>query len=266
MIIDTHCHLDDARFRDDVDAVIQKAYEQGVQGIIIPGADIDDLGYAQELAHRYEHIFFAAGIHPYHHEQYDEKILRTFLKDEKCIAVGECGLDYFRLPEDAEEKHAEKQIQQEIFAKHIALAREIKKPLIVHIRDANEDSRRLLMEGKAHEVGGVLHCYNASKHLLDLANSDFYFGIGGVLTFKNAKNLVEVLPLIPKEKLLLETDAPYLTPMPYRGERNEPVYTLLVAEKMAELLNMSVTELHNLTSKNAFTLFKALEKIKLATI
>lgn len=266
MIIDTHCHLDDARFRDDVDAVIQKAYEQGVQGIIVPGADINDLGYAQELAHRYEHIYFAAGIHPYHHEQYDEKILRTFLKDEKCIAVGECGLDYFRLPEDAEEKYAEKQIQQEIFAKHIALAREIKKPLIVHIRDANEDSKRILVEGKAHEVGGVLHCYNASKHLLDLANSGFYFGIGGVLTFKNAKNLVEVLPLIPKEKLLLETDAPYLTPMPHRGERNQPAYTLLVAEKMAELLNMSVTELHNLTSKNAFTLFKALEKIKLATI
>lgn len=266
MIIDTHCHLDDARFRDDVDAVIEKAYEQGVQGIIIPGADIDDLGYAQELAHRYEHIYFAAGIHPYHHEQYDEKILRTFLKDEKCIAVGECGLDYFRLPEDAEEKQAEKQIQHEIFAKQIALAREIKKPLIIHIRDANEDSKRLLVEGNAHEVGGVLHCYNASKHLLDLANIGFYFGIGGVLTFKNAKNLIEVLPLIPKEKLLLETDAPYLTPMPHRGERNEPAYTLLVAEKMAELLNMSVTELHNLTSKNAFTLFKALEKIKLATI
>lgn len=266
MIIDTHCHLDDARFRDDVDTVIQKAYEQGVQGIIIPGADIDDLGYAQELAHRYEHIYFAAGIHPYHHEQYDEKILRTFLKDEKCIAVGECGLDYFRLPEDTEEKHAEKQIQQEVFVKQIALAREVKKPLIVHIRDANEDSKRLLVEGKANEVGGVLHCYNASKHLLDLANSGFYFGIGGVLTFKNAKNLVEVLPLIPQEKLLLETDAPYLTPMPHRGERNEPAYTLLVAEKMAELLNMSVTELHNLTSKNAFTLFKALEKIKLATI
>jgi len=180
--------------------------------------------------------------------------------------VGECGLDYFRLPEDAEEKHAEKQVQQAIFAKHIALARELKKPLIVHIRDANEDSKRLLIEEKASEVGGVLHCYNASKHLLDLAQHGFYFGIGGVLTFKNAKNLVEVLPLIPKEKLLLETDAPYLTPMPYRGERNEPVYTLLVAQKMAELLNISVTELHNLTSKNAFTLFKALEKIKLATI
>ena len=266
MIIDTHCHLDDARFREDVDEVIAKAYEKGVQGIIIPGADSDDLEYAQELAHRYEHIFFAAGIHPYNHAQYDEKKLRSFLEDEKCIAVGECGLDYFRLPEDAEEKRVEKQIQQEIFAQHIALAREFKKPLIVHIRDANEDSKRILLEEKADEVGGVLHCYNASPHLLDLAKSGFYFGIGGVLTFKNAKNLVEILPRIPREKLLLETDAPYLTPVPYRGDRNEPVYTLLVAEKMAELLNVSVTELHNLTSKNAFTLFKALEKIKLATI
>jgi len=266
MIIDTHCHLDDARFREDVDTVVKNAYDKGVQGIIIPGADIEDLSYARELSHRYEHVFFAAGIHPYHHEQYDEKILRTFLNDEKCIAVGECGLDYFRLPEDAVEKEIEKTRQHEIFLKHIALAKEVKKPLIVHIRDANEDSKRLLVEGKADEVGGVLHCYNASKHLLDLAQKGFYFGIGGVLTFKNAKNLVEVLPLIPKEKLLLETDAPYLTPMPYRGERNEPAYTLLVAQKMAELLNMSVTELHNLTSKNAFTLFKALEKIKLATI
>ncbi|WP_263831791.1 TatD family hydrolase [Sulfurospirillum oryzae] len=266
MVIDTHCHLDDVSFREDVDAVITRAYEQGVRGIIIPGADSDDLCYAQELSHRYEHIFFAAGIHPYHHEQYDEKKLRSFLQDEKCIAVGECGLDYFRLPEDAEEKHAEKQVQHEIFIKQISLAKEFKKPLIVHIRDANEDSKRLLLEGKADEVGGVLHCYNASKHLLNLANSGFYFGIGGVLTFKNAKNLVEILPLIPPEKLLLETDAPYLTPMPHRGERNEPAYTLLVANKMAELLNMSVTELHNLTSKNAFTLFKALEKIKLDTI
>lgn len=266
MIIDTHCHLDDERFRDDVDDVIKNAYEQGVKGIIIPGADIEDLSYAQELSHRYDHIFFAAGIHPYHHDQYDEKILRSFLSDEKCIAVGECGLDYFRLPEDAAEKEIEKQKQHAIFVKQIKLAKELKKPLIVHIRDANEDSKRLLIENKADEVGGVLHCYNASKHLLDLSEKGFYFGIGGVLTFKNAKNLIEVLPLIPKDKLLLETDAPYLTPMPYRGERNEPAYTLLVAQKMSELLNISVTELHILTSNNAFTLFKALEKIKLDTI
>lgn len=262
MVIDTHCHLDDARFCDDIDSVIERAYAQGVKGIVIPGADPEDLERAQELSHRYNHIFFAAGVHPYHHEQYNEVKLRSFLKDEKCIAVGECGLDYFRLPENEDEKQTEKEAQKAIFAKHIALAKEFQKPLIVHIRDANEDSKKILVQENAHEVGGVLHCYNASKHLLDLAEIGFYFGIGGVLTFKNAKNLLEVLPLIPKEKLVLETDAPYLTPIPHRGERNEPVYTLLVAQKMAELFQVDVTEIHTLTSKNAFSLFKALEKIK----
>jgi len=266
MIIDTHCHLDDEQFQEDCDAVIQRAWEDGIKGIIIPGANINDLSRAQTLSHRYTHIFFAAGIHPYHHDQYDEAILRDFLTDEKCIAVGECGLDYFRLPETEDAKHEEKEHQQHVFKKQIRLAKELKKPLIVHIRDANEDSRKILLEEDAGDVGGVLHCYNASKHLLDLAQKGFYFGIGGVLTFKNAKNLVDVLPLIPKDKLLLETDAPYLTPMPFRGQRNEPSYTKLVADKMAELLGEDVTEIHKMTSKNAFLLFKALEKIKLGTI
>ncbi len=266
MIIDTHCHLDDEQFQNDCDAVIQRAWEDGIKGIIIPGANINDLSRAQALSHRYTHIFFAAGIHPYHHDQYDETILRDFLSDEKCIAVGECGLDYFRLPETEDAKHDEKEQQQHVFRKQIQLAKELKKPLIVHIRDANEDSRKILLEEGAGDVGGVLHCYNASKHLLDLEQKGFYFGIGGVLTFKNAKNLVDVLPLIPKDKLLLETDAPYLTPMPFRGQRNEPSYTKLVADKMAELLGEDVTEIHKMTSKNAFLLFKALEKIKLGTI
>ncbi|WP_041671901.1 TatD family hydrolase [Sulfurospirillum barnesii] len=266
MVIDTHCHLDDECFNNDVDEVIGTAYKEGVRGIVIPGASIHDLEKAQALAHRYEHIFFAAGIHPYHHHEYNEERLKDFLKDEKCIAVGECGLDYYRLPEDTVEKALEKKEQHEIFAKHIRLAKMFKKPLIVHIRDANEDSKRILLEEEASVVGGVLHCYNASKHLLDLANKGFYFGIGGVLTFKNAKQLVEVLPLIPMDKIVLETDAPYLTPMPYRGQRNVPEYTLLVAQKMAELLGMSVTEVHTMTTKNALKLFKALEKIKLDTI
>ncbi len=260
MIIDTHCHLDDERYGDDVDAVISRAWEGGVRGILIPGANRDDLEKAQALSRRYEHLFFAAGIHPYHHPQYDEKILRTFLEDPKCIAVGECGLDYYRLPEEEEEKQQEMQSQKEIFVQHVRLAKEVKKPLIVHIREANDDSKKVLIEENASEVGGVLHCYNASKHLLDLANHGFYFGIGGVITFKNAKALVEVLPLIPRDKLLLETDGPYLTPMPFRGERNEPLYTTLVAQKMAEILEMSVTELHALTTNNAISLFKAFKK------
>ena len=260
MIIDTHCHLDDERYAEDLDEVIQKSWDKGVQGVLIPGADIEDLARAQSIAHRYDTIFFAAGVHPYHHGQYDEKILRKYLEDPKCIAVGECGLDYYRLPENEEEKQKEIRVQKEVFARHIRLAKELKNPLIVHIRDANDDSKTILLQENAGEVGGVLHCYNASKHLLELANSGFYFGIGGGLTFKNAKALVEVLPLIPRDKLLLETDGPYLTPMPFRGGRNEPSYTTLVAEKMAELLHVSVTEIHDLTTNNAISLFKAFKK------
>ncbi len=260
MIIDTHAHLDDERYNEDLDKVLANAKANGVEGVLIPGADIDDLEKAREIAHNNENIYFAAGVHPYHHEQYDEKILREFLKDEKCIAVGECGLDYYRLPDDENEKKAEKLAQQEVFKAHIELAKSVKKPLIVHIRDANDDSKRVLLENSAKEVGGVLHCYNASEHLLSLADDGFYFGIGGVLTFKNAKNLVEVLPKIPLDKLVAETDAPYLTPHPYRGKRNEPAYTKHVVEKIANLLQYEVKEIEELTTNNAKRLFKAFAK------
>lgn len=126
----------------------------------------------------------------------------------------------------------------------------------MHVREASHDSREILEQYNAKEVGGVLHCYNASPHLLPLANHGFYFGIGGVLTFKNAKKLVEVLPLIPEDKLLIETDAPYLTPHPYRGKRNEPMYTNDVAQKMSEVLEMDLLDIQNLSTKNAKTLFK----------
>ena len=260
MIIDTHAHIDDERYSEDLDEVLDNAKENGVEGILIPGADINDLKKAQTIAHENENIYFAAGVHPYHCEQYDEIILLEFLKDEKCIAVGECGLDYYRLPENEDEKNIEKLKQKEVFKKHIELAKSVQKPLIVHIRDANNDSKRVLLENGAEEVGGVLHCYNASEYLLNLADYGFYFGIGGVLTFKNAKNLVEVLPKIPLDKLVVETDAPYLTPQPYRGKRNEPAYTKYVVQKIADLLEKDVKEIENLTSNNAKKLFKAFAK------
>lgn len=260
MIIDTHCHLDDPRYKDDLDDVIKRALENGVMGVLIPGADSNDLERAKEIAYTYDNVYFAAGVHPYHHDGYDEALLKKYLKDPKCIAVGECGLDYYRLPTNEKEKEDEIDTQKKIFRKQIRLAREVGKPLIVHIREANDDSRRLLIEEKAGDVGGVLHCYNASKHLLDLAEHGFYFGIGGVLTFKNAKALAEVLPLIPRSKLLIETDGPYLTPMPHRGERNEPAYTVLVAQKMAEILQIPIEKVREVTSENAFSLFKAFEK------
>jgi TatD DNase family protein len=125
----------------------------------------------------------------------------------------------------------------------------------VHIREASNDSKQILLENEASKVGGVLHCFNASKHLLPLSEAGFYFGIGGVVTFKNAKNLVEILPLIPQNKLLIETDAPYLTPHPFRGTRNEPKYTKNIANKIAELLDIEIEKLEQLTTNNANKLF-----------
>lgn len=143
------------------------------------------------------------------------------------------------------------------------MAKKYKKPLIIHIREASDDSRQILINENAKEVGGVLHCFNASEHLLILSEHNFYFGIGGVLTFKNAKKLVEILPKIPKDKLLIETDAPYLTPHPYRGVRNEPYYTIYVAQKMAELLNMTEKQIADLTTNNAKKLFKEFTNISI---
>lgn len=260
MIIDTHCHLDDERYKEDLEEVIGRANKESIETIVIPGADIDDLEKAREIAHKYENIYFAAGVHPYHKDQYNEEKLLEFLKDEKCIAVGECGLDYYRLPENEEEKIEEKRVQQEVFKAHIELAKKVNKPLIVHIRDANEDSKSILIQNDAKKVGGVLHCYNSSEHLLSLADDGFYFGIGGVLTFKNAKKLVEVLPKIPKDKLVVETDGPYLTPHPFRGKRNEPLYTKYVIEKMAEILECDYQKVVQLTTNNAQNLFKAIAK------
>ncbi|QKE28500.1 ssDNA/RNA exonuclease, 3' - 5' specific [Arcobacter acticola] len=256
MIIDTHCHLDNKKYYEDIDAVIQNALNHGIKGFLIPGADFNDLPQAIKLAEKYEEVYFAVGIHPYDIDMYNEEMMEKYVNHPKCIAIGECGLDYFRLPEDEDEKIANVEKQKEVFISQIEFAKKVKKPLIIHIREASNDSRQILIDYNAKEVGGVLHCYNASEHLLPLSEHNFYFGIGGVLTFKNAKKLVEVLPKIPKDKLLIETDAPYLTPHPHRGERNEPYYTTFVAQKMAELLELSQEDIEDLTTNNAKKLFK----------
>lgn len=254
MIVDTHCHLDDARYEDDLDEVLARAEAEGVERYIIPGADPSTLERAVAIAERYPEVYFAVGVHPYDARSYDRSFLEHYITHPKCVAVGECGLDYFRLPESETEIEEEKSIQKEVFIDQILLAKAWKKPLIVHIREASADSLELL-EKYAGEEGGVLHCYNADESLLKLAKRNFYYGIGGVLTFKNARKLINVFPKIPTEKLILETDAPYLTPHPYRGKRNEPAYTKLVAEKMAELSGKSSEEIAALTTENARRLF-----------
>ena len=255
MIIDTHIHLDDKRYDEDLDAVITRAKEGGVKRFIIPGADPSTLDRAVEIVEKYKDVYFAVGVHPYDLSSFADLDFDKYVNHEKCVAIGECGLDYFRLEGSDEEKELEKKRQKEIFCAQIELAKKYKKPLIVHIRDASRDSKELLLKHNAKEIGGVLHCYNADEELLSLAKEGFYFGIGGVLTFKNAKKLVNVLPKIPQEKLLIETDGPYLTPMPHRGERNEPLYTTFVADKMSQLLNIEYKQIKELTTKNALKLF-----------
>jgi TatD DNase family protein len=254
MLVDTHCHLDDERYNEDIEEVLESARQKGVQKFIIPGADPETLERAVELAEKYESVYFAVGVHPYDVRNYDKSYLEQFIRHPKCVAIGECGLDYFRLPESQDEIEEEKKLQKEVFLDQILWAKEMHKPLIVHIRESSADCLALLEE-HAGEEGGVLHCYNADESLLKLAKKNFYYGIGGVLTFKNARKLINVYTKIPLEKLLIETDAPYLTPHPHRGERNEPSYTTFVAEKMAELSELSRTEIENISTQNAQRLF-----------
>lgn len=253
--------MDNEKYLDDIDTVILNALSKGIKAFLIPGADLKDLPRAVMLAEKYNEVFFSVGVHPYDINGYDETVLEQYINHPKCIAVGECGLDYYRLPEDETAKETEITLQKKVFQAQIEFAKKHNKPLIVHIRDASNDSKKILLDFNAKEVGGVLHCYNADEQLLSLANENFYFGIGGVLTFNNARKLVQVLSKIPKDKLLIETDAPYLTPHPFRGQRNEPVYTQEVAKKMAEILEFSVDEIEKLTTQNAQNLFKEFSRI-----
>src|SRR3990167_10132739 len=255
MIIDTHVHLDDERYKDDLDEVLNRAREGGVGRFIIPGADPKNLKRAVEIAQNNSDVYFAIGVHPYDMDAFNALEFEKYINHPKCVAIGECGLDYFRLDGTDEAKDIEKKRQKEIFIAQIELAKKYKKPLIVHIRDASRDSKEILLNYNAAEVGGVLHCYNADEELLSLANDGFYFGIGGVLTFSNAKKLLHVLPKIPHDRLLIETDGPYLTPSPHRGERNEPFYTTFVAKKISELLEITLEKIENITSQNALRLF-----------
>jgi TatD DNase family protein len=251
--IDTHCHLDHKDYYNDIDEVIKQANINNVTHTIIPGADIVDLKRAQEIANSYNNIYFAVGVHPYDIDRFNLKELEYYINHPKCVAVGECGLDYFRLPSDEEEKKSIKAKQKEVFIAQIKLAQKYNKPLIVHIRDANSDAKEILLQENAKN--GVLHCFNASAMLLELSKNNFYFGIGGIATFKNAKKLIEILPQIPLDKLVLETDGPYLTPHPHRGQRNEPKYIPLIAQKVAQILDLDIDEVKNITTANANRLF-----------
>jgi len=247
MIVDTHVHLDNEKFLDDVDTVITKAFDNNVKKFIIPAADPKDLLRAIELAEKYKEIYFAVGVHPVDIDKYDDKLLIDYIEHPKCVAVGEIGLDYHWVKEPQK-----RQKQIEYFHKQIEIAKEYNKPIIVHIRDATEDSIKVI---ESHpEIKGVFHCFNAAEQLLKFSDR-FYYGIGGVITFKNARKLINVFPKIPKTRVVIETDAPYLTPHPFRGKRNEPAYTTYVRDKIASLWEVDAKEVENITTDNVKRLF-----------
>ena len=248
MIIDTHTHLDNEKFSKDVDEVINRAKNAGVEKFIIPAADPKDLLKAVELSEKYDDIYFGVGVHPVDIDKYEDKLLLDFITHPKCVAVGEIGLDYHWVKE---EKQREK--QKELFIRQIEIAKEYKKPIIIHVREATKDTYDIIKN--IDGIKGVFHCFNAAEQLLEFSDN-FYYGIGGVITFKNAKKLVNVFPKIPKNRVIIETDAPYLTPHPFRGQRNEPFYTTLVRDKIAKLWNIDKKEVEDITTENAKRLFK----------
>jgi len=249
MIIDTHTHLDNEKYYNDLDEVIKRAKENNVEKFIIPAANPKDIKRAVEISEKYDDIYFAVGVHPLDILQFDYHYLLDYINHPKCVAVGEIGLDYHYTKDT-------KDYQIELFQEQLDIAIEYNKPVIIHIREANKDSYEILERYIKNypNLKGVLHCFNADEQFLKFSDN-FYYGIGGVLTFKNARKLVEVFPKIPKNRVIIETDSPYLTPHPYRGERNEPSYTTIVRDKIAELWNVSKEEVEEITTKNARDLF-----------
>lgn len=245
MIIDTHTHLDDEQYSEDLEQVYERAHKENVHAFIIPGADPKDYSRAKKIAHSHKNTFLASAVHPYHIDDFCAKSVEENAKDDLCVAIGECGLDYFRSKEQKKE-------QAKCFVEQIDIANRLDLPLIVHSRDANADTFEIL---RSHPSRGVLHCFNASELLLGLED-DFYFGIGGVLTFKNAKELPQILKKIPLERILIETDAPYLAPVPHRGKRNESAHTRLVVEKIASLLDKTQAQIEQITTQNAIECFR----------
>ncbi|ASB86630.1 TatD family hydrolase [Bacillus sonorensis] len=252
MLFDTHAHLNAEQFNEDLEDVIARAKEAKVEHIVVVGFDRPTIKRVMELIETYDFIYAAIGWHPVDAiDMTDEDLqwIKELSSHEKVVAIGEMGLDYHwdKSPKD---------IQKEVFRKQIALAKEVKLPIVIHNRDATEDVVTILREEGAEEVGGIMHCFTGSAEVAkECINMNFYLSFGGPVTFKNAKKPKEVVKQIPNDRLLIETDCPYLTPHPFRGKRNEPGYVKLVAEQIAELKGMTYEEVAAITSENAKKLF-----------
>lgn len=253
MLIDSHAHLDDERFDEDRDQVIKALEEAGIGIIINPGADLNSSIKAVSLAEKYENIYAAVGVHPHSASEMDEAtmdMLRAFANRDKVVAIGEIGLDYYY-------DNSPRDVQRKWFREQLNLAKEVGLPVIIHSREASSDTFEIIKEAQDGRLTGVMHCYSGSVDLaMEYIKLGFYISLAGPVTFKNAKKPKEVAKAIPLDKLLIETDSPYMAPEPYRGKRNDPRYVRYVAEAIAQIKGISFEEVARKTSENAKRLFR----------
>ncbi|MEJ6952256.1 TatD family hydrolase [Natronospora cellulosivora (SeqCode)] len=251
-LIDTHAHLDFPKFNKDRVEVIAEAWDKGLSYIVNVGADMLSSKRSVVLAHEYPFIFATVGVHPHEASEVDDDALeklKEYAQDEKVLAIGEIGLDYHY-------DNSPRDIQREAFKKQLLLAKELGLPVVIHSREADDDTLKILKEYYPGIKGGIMHCFGSgiemARECLDLG---LYLAFGGVITFKNAKGLRDVLKEVPLERILLETDSPYLTPAPFRGKRNEPKFIRHIAEKIAEIKECSLIEVAETTTANAIKVY-----------
>ena len=252
MLFDTHAHMDDRRFDDDRDVVLQGLAERGVTLVMNPGCSLESSRNAIALAEKYDFVYAAVGSHPDVADEVNDAVLEEYRRlcklHNKVKAIGEIGIDYHYedIPRD---------LQMKAFRMQMELAREVGLPVIVHEREAHEDGMAVVREFP--DVTGVFHCYSGSAEMAkQLVDKGWYIGFTGVLTFKNARKAIETAESIPLERIVLETDCPYMAPEPFRGKRNDPGYLFRMAEKLAEVRGLSVEEIHAITTENGKRLYR----------
>ncbi|HEV8261707.1 MAG TPA: TatD family hydrolase [Burkholderiales bacterium] len=252
MFVDSHCHINFPELAADLDGVIAAMRSNAVTHALCVSVNLETLPQVLSIAERFPNVFASVGVHPDHQGGQEPAIghLLALAKHPRVVAIGETGLDYYRLEGDLE-------WQRERFRRHIGAARESGKPLIVHTREAAADTLRIMKEENAAECGGVMHCFTENQAVADAAmEMNFLISFSGIVTFKNALALKAVARVVPLEHMLIETDSPYLAPVPYRGRTNQPAYVRFVAEEVARLKGVSVEAVATATTSNFFELFK----------
>jgi len=250
MYFDTHAHYDDKQFDSDRDELLSSLPQRGVELVVLPGCDVKSSRQALAIAQRYNYIYAAVGVHPGEIADYkngDLQIIEELAGHEKCVAIGEIGLDYYW-------DDSRKAEQKELLIKQLELALKLDKPVIIHDREAHADSMEILF--KYPELRGVLHCFSGSKEMAqELLKRGWYLGFDGPITYKNARKALEVLEYCPMDRLLIETDSPYLSPVPMRGKRNDSSNLCYVVEKIAQVKGLSADEVARISLENGRRLF-----------